>query len=353
MKKAVCSLLTLLSLAVFSSCRYVTFDVRLEKTRGEIPVLVTPQNQILQIEVTDNRPLKGIHGGGLNRIDSGAFLFLKEIPDSPLVPYLEKTGTETAQVLGFSPDPGGGALKITLNKFWIDLYKFSGYSPANCIGYGSLTAELFPGPEKPSLVRNYLLSYYENDIVFFWAVSRIYTQMIWETVGKTILENGSLALDPKGTEKLLQRIDTENSDRIARELIFWLGLVGRNDRRVQDKLLQIFRNTREQRRRQAAVEALGMLGVQEARKDIVDALGGTRKVGYWSNDDAEEVFYLIKALSNLGEKDLQEYIPKQDFRAREKVVELVGFLSSGKIPELHPNAKPFFEEIQDELRKKN
>ncbi len=360
MKKAAYSSLILIFLLALSSCTHVTFSSPLQKTTGELPVLIAPRVQNLQVEVADNRPVKEIYGGGLALIDSGVFIAYSADPGISLAQYLEKTGTEASQVLGFTPGTGGGILKVGVNEFWIDLYRFTGFSPMNCIGYGSLTVDFAPKSAEPSQSRTFKLAYYENttpawsmEEVPKEAMSRIYSQAIWEALGKTVLESGSPPPDANGLGKLLQMIDTETNDRTARELIFWLGLVGRDDQQAREKLLQIFRNTQEQRRRQAAVEALGMLGVQEARAEIVDILSGARKIGYWSNNDAEEVFYLLKALFYLGEKNLQEYIPKQDFRARKKVEELVSFLNTGKIPELHPNAKPFFEEIQGELKKKN
>ncbi|MBI5582483.1 MAG: HEAT repeat domain-containing protein [Deltaproteobacteria bacterium] len=360
MKKTVYLFLMLLSLALLSNCTHVTFSSPLVKTTGELPNLIAPGGQTLKLEIVDNRPAPEIYGGGLALIDSGVFIAYGVDPNISLGQYLEKTAAETCKTLGTDVGSGAATLKITVSEFWIDMYRFSGWSPMNCIGYGSLTIDSRKDGAPVSPTRSYKVAYYENttpawsmDEVAREAMSRIYSQAIWETLGKTLLETRSPVLDPNGLEKLLQMIETETDDRAAREMIFWLGLVGRDDPKVKEKLLQIFRNTREQRRRQAAVEAVGMLGIQEARQDIVDILAGTRKVGYWSNDDAEEVFYLIKALANLGENNLQEYIPKQDFRARKKVEDLVGFLNTGKIPELHPNAKPLFEEVKAEAKKKN
>lgn len=360
MKKNFYCLLMLLSLALLTQCTHVTFSSPLQKTTGELPALVPAGEQTLQLEIIDNRPVKALYAGGLSHIDSGVFIAYSADPGSDtLAQYLERTGTEASQLLGFKAGPGGSALKVTLNDFWIDLYRFSGFSPMNCLGYGTLTVAYSAGPGQPARNSNLKVAYYENttpawsmEEVPREAMSRIYSQTIWETVGKTLRENGSPPVDAKAVERLMQMVDAETDDRIARELIFWLGLIGRDDPRAREKLLQIFRNTQEQRRRQAAVEALGMLGVQEARADIVDILSETRKIGYWSNNDAEEVFYLIKALAYLGEKDLQAFIPKKDFRARMKVQELVAFLNTGAIPEPQPKAKPLLEEVKEELKKK-
>ncbi len=360
MKKAAYSSLILIFLLALSSCTHVTFSSPLQKTTGELPVLIAPRVQNLQVEVADNRPVKEIYGGGLALIHSGVFIAYSADPGISLAQYLEKTGTEASQVLGFTPGTGGGILKVGVNEFWIISLPLHRLQSDELHRLWVAHRRLCPKSAELSQSRTFKLAYYENttpawsmEEVPKEAMSRIYSQAIWEALGKTVLESGSPPPDANGLGKLLQMIDTETNDRTARELIFWLGLVGRDDQQAREKLLQIFRNTQEQRRRQAAVEALGMLGVQEARAEIVDILSGARKIGYWSNNDAEEVFYLLKALFYLGEKNLQEYIPKQDFRARKKVEELVSFLNTGKIPELHPNAKPFFEEIQGELKKKN
>ena len=70
--------------------------------------------------------------------------------------------------------------------------------------------------------------------------------------------------DPAQVKRLLGMLDTTKDDVAQRTTIFWLGLVGKNDPAVKERLLTVFRTNKVQNVREASAEALGMMGIQEA-----------------------------------------------------------------------------------------
>lgn len=164
------------------------------------------------------------------------------------------------------------------------------------------------------------------------AVTRINRQAAWEAVATALAARRPAQPDSAQIRRLLGTLDTTKDEVARRNTLFWLGLFGKNDPAVQEKLLSLFRTSKDQRVRQAAVEAIGMLGIQEARPDVEAVLKGAKKLGDWDNSDTEQVWYLLRALGRLGEGDLRSRVPTSDVNKRRLLIELAQFQETGEIP---------------------
>jgi hypothetical protein len=75
-------------------------------------------------------------------------------------------------------------------------------------------------------------------------------------------------------------------------------------------------------------------GGHRGSRDFEGILAGTKKVGEWSNEETEHVWYLLKALHFLGEIDLAPKYATLKLNSRPRLDDLKAFLATGKIPPL-------------------
>jgi len=145
-------------------------------------------------------------------------------------------------------------------------------------------------------------------------------------------------------------LDTTKDDVAQRTTIFWLGLVGKNDPAVKERLLTVFRTNKVQNVREASAEALGMLGIQDAREGAEAALAGTKKVGDWDVSDTEQAWYLLRYLGRIGVGDLASRFPKADMKMRRVLTELVRFQEAGEMPRMSETEQQELEKARKNVK---
>ena len=59
------------------------------------------------------------------------------------------------------------------------------------------------------------------------ALRRIYTLAAWQATAQTLTDAFGIAPGAEALRALMQKLDAEPDDSIAREMVFWLGLSGR------------------------------------------------------------------------------------------------------------------------------
>lgn len=296
----------------------------------------------LTVVVKDERPADAILAGGLlgPKGEEGDGLYFGYVPEKPgeLAALVESAAKEAATILGFAPGASGGpTLEIALKSFRIDLYRSSGFSPMNCAGYGLVAAKLTGPAGEPLQARDVKVAFYENTSpamsmkeVTREALSRIYTQAAWEAIAALLVPQYALKGDPAALARVLDAMGSDKDEIRNRRRAYWLGVLGKDDPRVRTKLLDVFRNSKDPRFREGAVEALGRFGATEARDDILKALSGA-PLGDWKIKDAEQAWYLVKALWMMGETDLAAKVPPPH---RKQIADEIAFLTTGELPPL-------------------
>lgn len=320
--------------------------------------LVAPSGRSVAITVKDGRgaePLlaSGFLGPGGEKGQGIYFGYVAAKPEE--VPaYFESAAAAALPVLGLT---GGGSttLEITIEAFRIDLYRFSGFSPMNAVGYGRLKTRLASeGRDIGGGVFN--VTFFESTTpamsmkeVTREAVSRIYTQAAWEAIVGTLAPAFSLKADPAKLDALIARMAAEKNEYANRRSAFWLGLLGQEHAGVAAHLKGVILASKDPRYRQGAAEAAGMLKLADLKPDLEKIL--TTKVGDWNNADTEQVWYVLKALHQLGEKDLAARIPKTDLKYRSKLDHLVAFLATGEPPALTAEEKKGLEAAKANVKR--
>jgi len=231
-------------------------------------------------------------------------------------------------------------LELTIRAFFIDAYRASGFSTANCIGYGEIEAVLKSSDGAPLRTRVARVVYWEDttpvgsfDEVAEEAISRIFAQAAWEATVRIFQEQFASETSAAALDQALRVAQGTGQEVDRREAIFWIGLVGKGDPAVEKVLLDLFRTSKEQNLAEGAAEAMGMLDLTNTRSELEAVLSGSKKLAKWEIDDTECVWYLLKPLSLLGAPDLDARIPAK-IEMRSKLTDLVRFLQTGEMPKL-------------------
>ena len=287
------------------------------------------------VTVTDERADKsfiaaGLLGPGAEK-DKGVYLAYATQKDGDLTAFMEAAAREAVTVLGLKAGDGM-RLTIAIKEFHVDMYRFSGFSAMNCMGYGVLGVTLTDANGARTNKPDMRLAYFDFAVpktsmkqVVEKAVSRIYTLAAWQATAQTLVEAYSLAPGSATLDDLSSRIEAERDEDQAREVVFWLGLSGRGSDPVKATLLDRFAKSKKQKVYQTVAETMGLLAIADASGDIHDLLAGKRKIGSWDVEDLEQVWYLIHTLGLLGEKDLQARMPTGKLRMATKVQDLIRF----------------------------
>ena len=300
------------------------------------------------VSVKDDRPAKTFLAFGMlgPAGDNGGGLPLAFQPASAdeIPALMSWSAGEGVKAMGFSAGPSY-ALEVHLRNARIDLSRYSGYTPMNCVGYYQIETVL-KAPDATSKSRTFNLAYYEHttpimsmDEVAEEAISRILHQAVLEAVVATLHEQFPGAADPAALQHLLETARNGSDEILSREAVFLLGLTAGEDPATRKGLVDLVQTANAQRVRQGALEAIGMLGMKEQVSPIQDFMTGKQALKNWDIEDTEEVWYLVKALSLLGVKDIKQMLPTKGLRGGARLGILARYMATGKIPELSVAAK--------------
>jgi hypothetical protein len=295
------------------------------------------------VVVKDARPADAILSAGIvgPNGDKGEGIFLAYQTETPeqMTQLMQDSAKAGLAAFGFADGPAY-TLEVHLKDSRIDMTRYSGFSPMNCIGYCHLETVL-KTPDGQAKTRTFKLAYFENTTpmmsmkeVAKEAVSRIYHQAVVEAVVTTLQDQFPGAAEPAALERVLTAAKTSTEQVTARELVFMLGLTAKGHAPTQNGLVELYQTSKTQRVRQGALEAVGMLGVTAQAADLQAMLSGAKKYPDWDMTDMEEVWYVLKALHLLGVKDLSGKIPAGEMKGGARLGALVEFLRSGTIPPL-------------------
>jgi hypothetical protein len=333
----------------------------LERTKPDVGVLFKATDHQVAVTVRDDRADKAFVGGAIlgpkADADKGVYLGYATPKDAELASFLRTAAEDAVAVLGMKPG-AGYSLEIVVKDLRVDMYRLSGFSPMNCIGYAALDTSL-RAPDGTSLGTESLkLTYYETTVpkmsmkeVVTGAISRIFTHAAWQAASTALLKHLPLEPDMAQIGRVVEGLDRQEKEILARQAIFWLALAGQSGPPVKDKLLALVRTSEDQDVHQAAAEAIGMLGITEAKEDLAAILAG-KKAGGWDNTDNEHVWYLLRALGLLGEADLRARIPKVKINMPSKLEDLVVFQETGAFPEVTQAEAEKQEKARQALDKK-
>ena len=324
----------------------------LDHSKANVGALYPEGEKAVTVLVKDARGPGQVLGGGLfGPIYLG---YVSQKPDE-VVELMQASANDMVRAMGMKSGVGP-TLEMTIEDFRITMYRKSGFSPMNCIGYGKIQTA-FRSPDGAETKKSFNVTYFEGAVpvmsmkeVVTKAVTRIYRQAAWEVAAKTLAAGFPAEADPVQVRRLVASLDATKDDDAQRTTVFWLGLVGRNEPAVKEKLLAIFRTSKTQNVRQAAAESLGMLGIQDAREETEAILAGARKVGDWDNTDMEEDWYLLRSLHLLGVGDLRSRIPKAEVNMRRVLTELVQFQETGEIPRMTETEQQEMEKAKKNLK---
>ena len=315
----------------------------LVKPQGEVGQLYAGKSAQVTVAVQDDRPKDAVLGGGVlgPNGDEGKGIFLGYVTEAPgdVAQFMEATAKDTVAALGLTAGPAV-RVEVRLKDLHVAMYRYTGFSPMNCIGYVQV-ATVVPGADGTAKTRTFKLTYFENTTPMMSmkeitkeAVSRIILQATREALVVTLLDQFPQTADPAALEKVTTAMRTGPDNIPAREQMFWLALAGRGNAAVKEGVIAAFRTHKEDRVRQGAAEAIGMLGLVEQKDELLAVLAGTSKVAGWDNADTEQVWYLLKALHLLGVPDLPAKIPNTNLKGRVHLTNLVEFLKTGTVPPL-------------------
>ena len=346
-----------LLVALCVGCVPTTFiQAPLQRPQVNADGLYAAHAATVAVTVKDERPADSFLGGGIlgPNSDKGEGIFLAYQPETPdqLRDYMEGSAKAALATFNFTSGPAYG-LEVRLKAARIDMYRYSGFSPMNCIGYLDIETAI-KGPDGQEKVKDFKLTYYENTTpamsmkeVVEEAVSRIYHQAVTESVVSTLQAEFPGAAEPRALAKTMATVQTSQDEIAARELVFLMGLTGREDQATKDGVVALFRTAKGQRVREGALEAVGMLGVANQASDIQGLLSGKQKIGDWDKDDTEEVWYMLKSLHLLGTPDLAHQIPVSDkLNGGARLKTLVDFMDNGQIPALSEKEKQGVEGLR-------
>lgn len=261
----------------------------------------------------------------------------------------EAGAREAVEILGMKVGDGGAVLEITIKDFRIQLAPPQ-FGLPNYITYGEIRTALKSVDGAELGAGSFRVANWETSRAAAQeVVSAAYLRAAWEATVRTLLSHFPKKPEPEAVGRLLASVAATRDEYQRSYPIFWLGLVGRDDPAVAEKLYSLFRGSEDQTTYEAAAAALARLDAPGAREEFEAMLSGSKKWKEWDpRGDAEEAFTLLHALAILGVTDLGAKVPPTLQRHREKMPDLVRFHQTGEIPK--PTQKEV-EELTEKYRK--
>jgi len=288
----------------------------------------------------------------------GIYLGFRGQTPEELQRLLDTEAADAARALGFRKGDEL-ALDVVIDEFRLSMYRFSGYSPMNCIGYGKISTTVRSSDGSTDR-RQHSVAYFDHTLpvmsmkeVTKEAISRIYQQAIAEAVTAALTPHVKSAPDSGRLREIVQRIEKspEDSDLLRKRLLFTLGLAGHQDPEVNRIVLASFRSGMDQRTRQAAAEAIGLLKITEARPEIEALLAGGKKIGEWDTTDVQDDFHLLRALGRLGVSDLRAHLPNVEADMKPLLDQLIAFVEKGEMPAMREEEEKMAEQARQTFKR--
>jgi phosphoglycolate phosphatase-like HAD superfamily hydrolase len=261
----------------------------------------------------------------------------------------EAGAMEAVEILGMKPGEGA-LLELSIQEFRVEIAP-PPFGLPNFISHGRVEAVL-KSPEGEELARGTYPAASWETASKWEAVAAAFTKSAWEASARTLLSRFSGQPDPDAIQRVLASLDTNKDQRQRDYAVFWLGLVGRDNPAVAEKLFDLFRKEQEQSVRQSAAVALAMLLAPGAREQFEALLSGGQKLSQWDpRGDAEEAWHLLRGLWLLGVTDLGSKVPPIK-RHRDKLEDLLRFQQTGEIPRMDPKDMAELTRKLEKKRKK-
>ena len=257
--------------------------------RAPVGVLFEPTDLAVEVTVVDHRQDRNFIGGGVMgpgvEKANGVYLIYATKTAGETAAHFQKSAENAVLVMGFKTGQGGLTLELAIEELWIDMYRMSGFGPMNCIAYGKLKTTLAGTDLTEPKVSERSVTYWETSApvmsmkeIVEKGVSEMYAEAAWQAVATALLDYRALVPNAEQFRKAAEQTAFSKDEKQSRQAIFWLGIARHADSPVKEKLLDLLTRSQEQHQHQAAAEALGMLGVQEAAPEITAILGG-KKLG--------------------------------------------------------------------------
>lgn len=256
----------------------------------------------------------------------------------------EAGAREAIEILGMKAAEGGPVLEVTIKDFRIEMAPPQ-FGLVNFIAYGDIRTALKSADGVELEAGNYRVASWDTWLKLE-VVTAIYLRAAWEATARTLLGHFPKKPEPEAVQRVLASLGATTDKYQRSYAIFWLGLVGRDNADVADKLFALFRQHEDQITYEASAVALARLGAPGAREEFEAVLSGSKKLKEWDpRNDAEEAFILLHSLAILGVTDLGPKVPPTLQRHREKLPVLVLFHQTGEIP------KPTTKEVEELTQK--
>ena len=190
MKKVVLCLAVVLVGVVLSGCSVAPrlMVAPMDRSPARVGAVYPETERAVTVSVKDARGPGQILGGGMF---GPIYLGYVTEKDGELTEVMQAAGNDAARALGLKSG-AGASLDMTIEDFRVTMYRFSGFSPMNCVGYGKIQTVL-KAPDGTETKKSYNLTYYEATVpvmsmkeVVKEAVSRIYRQAAWEAAAGTL-----------------------------------------------------------------------------------------------------------------------------------------------------------------------
>jgi hypothetical protein len=307
--------------------------LELKYSPAKVGALARPRERPLAIVVKDERADKrylaaGSMGFGVEKGGGSLMVVLPRKPDG-VAEIFGAAAREAAEAFGARIGEGGDVLTLTIRDLRIDTYAFPWGVP-NYVSYGRLDTTL-RSPDGREASRSFRVTTFDHT-ARQGQIEWIYARVAWEATAGGLGGEVGHALDEDAIRKLCAGISNDEEDDLARaNRVFFLGLLGRPLPVVTETLVALVKSDKRARVYQAAVGALGMLGVSEARGTLLAILTGETPLKEWDLKDTERVWHLVRALYLLKTPELAAKVPTTE-RMPEKLTDLLRYLETGEMP---------------------
>jgi hypothetical protein len=317
---------------------------KLEPAVAGVGRLFPESSETIRVVVKDERPADPVLVAGMmDRALMGPALmgYYSEKADAAA----ELFGTaarEAVEVFGMKNGDGGAVLELAVKDFRVE-YVAHNFGGINYLAYGNLSTSLKAADGAELAAKTFRWASWDSSLKIPWP--SIYARAAAHTLSAAYPKKA----DPAALQRVVSSLATAKEDA-ASHAVFWLGLAGRDDPAVTEKLFSLFRGAEDQTIYEWAALSLARVGASGAREELEAILSGSKKLKEWDpREDAEEAATALRALAILGEADVASKIPATIQRHRERLTELAQFLATGAMPKMSPKLA---QELEKAKKKK-